>query len=962
MISLNEVKIMEVLRLNGVEVDQVERGTGYYKIKCPLPHHQDSTPSFTVYEETNSFFCFGCQMSGGPVDLHRMLKGFASNKEAEEDLVKNFNIDYNAIPTVEQFSELKGLDLNTLIALGWENVETGIKIPYYGILPEENTEDGVTYRIRRKYSSKGDGPKYVKDGKKINIPYGLNLLEGFSRNKVLFITEGETDTVTLLQGGFQALGIPGSSLYNSKYNKYLTEFAIVAVVLDSDAAGDDFLQSIKEALGDDATRLFFVEMPKGIKDANELLCNKCYKDIARFKDEFKKLALVPATEEGFAVLLQAGGDIDLITTEYIGGYVKHIARGDEVAIDRMVHSLYTLQGKQEGIRKTSIKNIAMEALKDTAKALAETQEKVMEEADFIITKEKSYYYKKVSLAGISYEQFTNFTVTIDSLINDGSGEIKARWRLKTIDGLERVLVIGAEERASEQAFLKQLGALPGYSYVPSNIKGFHSRFVYYIEYGCTASLYTEANVIGRYKDKWLFEDYAIDSKGNVVLKEPTAIGYCLDNEDFLAPQEYIDDNNRYIKVALPLVDAPIPDEVIRDIADKTLKNYGNIIGMLSIGWTLACYMKGIIQEDLKWGFPVCYITGNSESGKSTLARNMLKFFGIYSPSVSADSSMFGINKLCSIYSGIPLWFDDIRDIGEQGIWNKIILASYENSNIVKGTKDMKLSDRIEYNAALLITSEFFMKSTAAGNRCIKLTANEHDQDRSYYKDLEPLINEWFPLIGMRALKYVQHNREKCKERLLAMEKMMVDLGYKDRMSRNYAVVITGIQLLVELDVKRFGKLWEKILLLTQEMVSEIKNSEFEHTYAITLLSDIANMMFNPAFKIEYKYNTEWTIQDNKIILFTENLYNLWIKYMNNGRPSELINRTEFTVQLRRLAFSIKPNDSYVKKWQGKTRRAVILDISKMLETDSPLLKQIVDVFTATAKEEQVQEQQDNEIL
>lgn len=248
MFSVDEIKIMDILRLNGVDVTNIERGTGSYKIVCPLPNHEDSTPSFTVYEETNSFYCFGCGMAGHAVDLHRILRGYSSNKEAEEDLVSSFNIDVDAVPELKVFAEMKGLNLETVTQLGWEDVESGIKIPYYGVIPEENTGDGVTYRIRRKYTSKGTGPKYIKDGKIVNMPYGLNLLEGYDRGKVLFITEGETDTVTLLQAGYQALGIPGSTLYDVKYNKYLIEFPIVAVVLDSDEAGDNFLLSIKEAL------------------------------------------------------------------------------------------------------------------------------------------------------------------------------------------------------------------------------------------------------------------------------------------------------------------------------------------------------------------------------------------------------------------------------------------------------------------------------------------------------------------------------------------------------------------------------------------------------------------------------------------------------------------------------------------------------------------------------------------
>src|SRR5215208_1680237 len=44
--------------------------------RCPLPDHPDKSPSFTVYPETNSFFCFGCLRGGDVVELARLAWNF----------------------------------------------------------------------------------------------------------------------------------------------------------------------------------------------------------------------------------------------------------------------------------------------------------------------------------------------------------------------------------------------------------------------------------------------------------------------------------------------------------------------------------------------------------------------------------------------------------------------------------------------------------------------------------------------------------------------------------------------------------------------------------------------------------------------------------------------------------------------------------------------------------------------
>lgn len=50
-------------------------GTGRWKARCPLPDHDDATPSFIVYEDSDSWYCFGCGRGGDVIQLTGLLFG-----------------------------------------------------------------------------------------------------------------------------------------------------------------------------------------------------------------------------------------------------------------------------------------------------------------------------------------------------------------------------------------------------------------------------------------------------------------------------------------------------------------------------------------------------------------------------------------------------------------------------------------------------------------------------------------------------------------------------------------------------------------------------------------------------------------------------------------------------------------------------------------------------------------------
>src|SRR5215207_6028708 len=55
----------------------LRRGSGTtWSARCVLPDHEDRIPSFVLYPETNSFYCFGCLRGGDVVELARLAWGY----------------------------------------------------------------------------------------------------------------------------------------------------------------------------------------------------------------------------------------------------------------------------------------------------------------------------------------------------------------------------------------------------------------------------------------------------------------------------------------------------------------------------------------------------------------------------------------------------------------------------------------------------------------------------------------------------------------------------------------------------------------------------------------------------------------------------------------------------------------------------------------------------------------------
>ena len=84
--------------------------THYNKAKCPLPGHDEKTPSFKIYG-LRGFHCFGCSQSGSVIDFVRLMDSIttpqAINKLCHEFGLPQLDDSPSLKPTPEQIRHNK---------------------------------------------------------------------------------------------------------------------------------------------------------------------------------------------------------------------------------------------------------------------------------------------------------------------------------------------------------------------------------------------------------------------------------------------------------------------------------------------------------------------------------------------------------------------------------------------------------------------------------------------------------------------------------------------------------------------------------------------------------------------------------------------------------------------------------------------------------------------------------------
>ncbi len=299
----------ELQKLRDLPIEGVAERLGLQvsRHKCLCPFHDDSHPSLSFRVNRNTFRCFVCGASGGPIDLVmkylrkdfldacRWLQTLPSAPPCREGNGYSCNGIYSSpyregsgvglfdASRYERFFERPFLNDEARKFLfderridprvvrwcrltSWKDRQgvSWLQIPYYN-------REGHLVGVQNRNLVRGALPRFRFPQGAECVIYNLPVLNLLKPGDELYITEGCSDCWAMLSAGHKAIAIPSATLLTRKNAEQLLSLALSLsltfhIYPDRDAPGERLYLQLRQVL----PSLVRHQLPPGCKDFSDL--------------------------------------------------------------------------------------------------------------------------------------------------------------------------------------------------------------------------------------------------------------------------------------------------------------------------------------------------------------------------------------------------------------------------------------------------------------------------------------------------------------------------------------------------------------------------------------------------------------------------------------------------------------------------------------------------------------------
>ncbi|WP_353894409.1 DnaB-like helicase C-terminal domain-containing protein [Proteinivorax hydrogeniformans] len=436
------------------EYTDLQRKGNLHQGKCVL-HDDKDTPSLTVYEETQSFYCFGCKAGGSVIEFVKDYYNYDFN-EAMQFLSERAGIEVKSVDpakyrkkkarvqqnqsqvqntkqqliqtenTGKSYLQGRGFSVETIedFELGYSNSDNSIVIPIHDGF-------GKVVGFSKRFLDEGVEPKY-KNSRNDDVFNKAELLYNLhnARKNIddsLYVVEGYFDVISLWQSGIKAVvGVMKDSMTTEQaqiISRLCKKGKTVVLVPDNDSTGLKSVEKNKKTLYqvDSKLDIRVASLPPEHKDANDVLMEEGEQSLREILAEHKSA--------DYIILKQLLNDQSSAEKEYITAkdYIQNNVY-DVMVLENLINYLETRWDKPKvqimehlGLSKELPNDLLAE--QKVLGILLEYPEKLDEVAD---TLKPEFFYDKTNLLLFQkvYDQYqstgevTKFNLYLDIMKDD----------------------------------------------------------------------------------------------------------------------------------------------------------------------------------------------------------------------------------------------------------------------------------------------------------------------------------------------------------------------------------------------------------------------------------------------------------------------------------------------------------------------------------------------------------------
>lgn len=447
------------------------------------------------------------------------------------------------------------------------------------------------------------------------------------------------------------------------------------------------------------------------------------------------------------------------------------------------------------------------------------------------------------------------------------------------------------------------------------------------ELGKTSGMIYRPDRIGYIADGkfWLFGNMAIPEGGAPIHPDGDGIIWVRDQGYMPLAFEGSDDEGSVLPVM----------RIREDVADYAVEVMNNIHrnldfnGWMALGFCAAhVYLPEVVREFSC--FPELFIYGKLKSGKNTLARWMLSFFGLTAPEKTiSETSQNWIARALSYYSCMPVWLDEYRNERQITLKNGVLRNVYDRIGSGKGHLGFGGAG-YPVRGSLILSGEAIPDDSALLSRSCVLHLSQLTRDERHYDTVNDLSSDFSSIL----VSLIMGKSARAVDTFVgSVHRYMSELMERNidkREATNYGIIAAGVGLLPMGRMRKHFVGW----LYERQVVRDQLRKE-EQSQLTVFLEDLVALksdgeITHQHFKIMHDSGDDGGSQ---LALWYSTVHNIWSEYYRRRTGNSLFSKGE-------IRNYIEEEDYFIEKdrqvWfgdgsasKGWNKRCLILDLGKV---------------------------------